>query len=112
MIDTIGILSGVYRYGQVAYIGGGFGHGIHNTLEAATWGMPVVFGPKYTACAEAVELVELGAEAPVSDAGGLLRTVEEWISDPAGLAFKSAAAESYVRSRAGASRIILDAIGE
>ncbi len=112
VIDTIGILSGVYRYGQIAYIGGGFGHGIHNTLEAATWGMPVVFGPKYMAFAEAVELVELGAAAPVSDAGGLLRTVEEWISDPAGLAFKGAAAESYVRSRAGASRIILDAIGE
>ena len=112
VIDTIGILSGVYRYGQLAYIGGGFGRGIHNTLEAATWGMPVVFGPAYAAFAEAVELVELGAAAPVTDAGGLIRTVNEWLADPAGLAFKSAAAESYVRSRAGATRIILASMDE
>lgn len=112
VIDTIGILSGVYRYGQIAYIGGGFGRGIHNTLEAATWGMPIAFGPKYKAFAEAVELVELGAAASVSDAGDLIRTVNGWLSDPGGLAFKGAEAESYVRSRTGATRIILDAIGE
>lgn len=112
VIDTIGILSGVYRYGRLAYIGGGFGRGIHNTLEAATWGMPVVFGPKYTTFAEAVELVQLGAATPVHDAGELLRTVENWISDPAELAVRSAAAQSYVRSRTGATRMILAAIGE
>lgn len=112
VIDTIGILSGVYRYGRIAYIGGGFGRGIHNTLEAATWGMPVIFGPKYTEFAEAVELVELGAAAAVSNAGELLRTVNEWVSDPTGFADRGAAAESYVRSRTGATRIILDTIGE
>lgn len=112
VIDTIGILSGVYRYGQIAYIGGGFGRGIHNTLEAATWGMPVIFGPKYTTFAEAVELVKLGAATSVEDAERALATVGEWTSDPAALAFKSAAAESYVRSRAGATRIILASIGK
>lgn len=110
VIDTIGILSGVYRYGQLAYIGGGFGRGIHNTLEAATWGMPVLFGPNYTAFAEAIDLVGLGAAAAVSDAQTLQRTVEEWLSDPSGLDFRSAAAESYVHSRAGATQIILNAI--
>lgn len=112
VIDTIGILSGVYRYGRLAYIGGGFGRGIHNTLEAATWGIPVVFGPKYTAFAEAVDLVEAGAAVSVSGAGDLIRTVSGWLSAPGELAFKGAAAESYVRSRTGATRIILDAIGE
>ncbi len=46
IINTVGILSAVYQYGQLAYIGGGFGAGIHNTLEAATWQIPVVFGAK------------------------------------------------------------------
>lgn len=112
VIDTIGILSGVYRYGSLAYIGGGFGRGIHNTLEAATWGMPVLFGPKYTAFAEAVELVELGAAAAVTDAGCLLATVAAWTGDPGVLAFKGAAAESYVRGRAGATQIILNTLGQ
>lgn len=110
VIDTIGILSGVYRYGRLAYIGGGFGRGIHNTLEAATWGMPVLFGPNYGSFAEAVELIEVGAAAPVRDADELRRTVEAWTADPAVLAFKGAAAESYVRSRTGATRIILASV--
>lgn len=112
VIDTIGILSGVYRYGRLAYIGGGFGRGIHNTLEAATWGMPVLFGPNYTAFAEAVELVDAGAAAPVRNAGELLKTAGEWTADPGALAFRGAAAESYVRSRTGATRIILAAIAK
>lgn len=112
VIDTIGVLSGVYRYGQLAYIGGGFGRGIHNTLEAATWGMPVLFGPRYEAFAEAVELIEVGAAASVSSAGELQMVVGQWCSTPGDLAFRGAAAESYVRSRAGATKIILDTLGE
>lgn len=112
VVDTIGILSGVYRYGDIAYIGGGFGRGIHNTLEAATWGMPVLFGPKYQAFAEAVELVSLGAAEPVTDATTLQQTVAGLLSDPASLALRGAKAESYVRSRAGATEIILSSIGK
>ena len=47
IIDSFGLLSSIYRYGNVAYIGGGFGRSIHNTLEAAVYGIPVVFGPRY-----------------------------------------------------------------
>ncbi len=111
VIDTIGMLSGVYRYGQLAYIGGGFGRGIHNTLEAATWGIPVLFGPKYEAFAEAVELVALGAAASVSGAEELKATVAAWVGDPETLRRRGGSAGEYVRSRAGATRKILDALG-
>ncbi|ULT27945.1 hypothetical protein KUH03_15800 [Sphingobacterium sp. E70] len=60
IIDNIGLLSSLYGYGQVAYIGGGFGVGIHNTLEAATYGMPVLFGPNFKKFQEAKDLIEQG----------------------------------------------------
>ncbi|MCD8073171.1 MAG: 3-deoxy-D-manno-octulosonic acid transferase, partial [Alistipes sp.] len=66
IIDTIGLLSALYRYGTYAYIGGGFGAGIHNTLEAATFGLPVAFGPNYGKFREARQLLELGAARSVS----------------------------------------------
>ena len=58
IIDCFGLLSSIYRYGEVAYIGGGFGVGIHNTLEAAVYGIPVIFGPKYQKFQEAIHLLE------------------------------------------------------
>ena len=60
IVDKIGLLSSIYRYGKIAYIGGGFGVGIHNTLEAAVWNVPVVFGPNYQRFLEACELVAQG----------------------------------------------------
>lgn len=57
IIDNIGMLSSLYSYGEVAYIGGGFGAGIHNTLEAAAWGLPVIFGPKFQKFKEAKDLI-------------------------------------------------------
>lgn len=66
VIDSIGILSSVYRYADMAYIGGGFGVGIHNTLEAAIYRMPVLFGPNYLRFGEAVELVRRGVAFPVA----------------------------------------------
>ncbi len=66
IIDTIGILSSVYGYGSYAYIGGGFGVGIHNTLEAAAFGIPVAFGPNYASFREARDLISLGAARSIS----------------------------------------------
>jgi len=60
IIDCFGLLSSIYRYGDIAYIGGGFGTGIHNTLEAAVYGIPVIFGPKYAKFHEAKELLACG----------------------------------------------------
>lgn len=67
IIDNIGMLSALYAYGQIAYIGGGFGAGIHNTLEAAAFGIPVIFGPKYDKFQEAKDLIKLGAAKSVSN---------------------------------------------
>ncbi len=65
VIDTMGMLSAIYKYGQCAYIGGGFGVGIHNILEAATYGIPVMFGPNYRKFKEARDLIKLGGAFPV-----------------------------------------------
>lgn len=67
IIDNIGMLSALYAYGQIAYIGGGFGAGIHNTLEAAAFGIPVIFGPKYAKFQEAKDLINLGAAKSISN---------------------------------------------
>jgi 3-deoxy-D-manno-octulosonic-acid transferase len=67
IIDNIGMLSSLYQYGEYAYIGGAFGKGLHNILEAAAYGMPVFFGPNYKKFNEAIELVKLGAAFSVKD---------------------------------------------
>lgn len=81
LIDNIGMLNTLYRYGTVAWIGGGFGRGIHNTLEPAAWGLPVLFGPKYEKFEEARQLVARGGAFAVRDetdlAGVLARLGEE-----------------------------------
>ena len=65
-IDNVGMLSSLYQYGEFAYIGGAFGKGLHNILEAATFGMPLFFGPNYTKFQEAIDLVSEGAAFPVN----------------------------------------------
>ena len=67
ILDTVGLLSSVYRYAAWSYIGGGFGVGIHNTLEAATFGLPIAFGPNYRKFKEARDLVTLGAAHAVEN---------------------------------------------
>ena len=71
VLDTIGILSSVYGSATWAYIGGGFGVGIHNTLEAATFGLPIAFGTNYAKFKEAVDMVSLGAATSVDGAEAL-----------------------------------------
>ena len=103
VVNTIGVLSSVYQYGQVAYIGGGFGVGIHNTLEAAAWGMPVVFGPNYHKFQEAKELIECGAGQSIKNYEECARALDEFFekNDVA-----SKAAAEYVASHTGATDLI------
>lgn len=106
VIDNIGMLSSLYGYGQVAYIGGGFGAGIHNTLEAATYGIPVLFGPKYAKFKEAVDLIEKGAGFSVQQAFELI-TVYTALSNPVKRKLVGESAATYVRHQAGATQIIM-----
>ncbi|MDR2359318.1 MAG: 3-deoxy-D-manno-octulosonic acid transferase, partial [Prevotellaceae bacterium] len=79
VLDTIGMLSSVYRYGTVAYIGGGFGAGIHNTLEAAVYGIPVVFGPNYQRFREAGDLIAQGGAASYTTGKELAALLQKWL---------------------------------
>jgi 3-deoxy-D-manno-octulosonic-acid transferase len=108
IIDIIGLLSSLYSYGEIAYIGGGFGKGIHNTLEAATFGMPVIFGPRYRKFREARELVDTGAGYPVQDFESLRSILDRFIDDEKMLKSSGKAARDYVNSKIGATSIILN----
>ena len=110
VLDTVGILSSVYGYASWSYIGGGFGVGIHNTLEAATFGLPLAFGPNYQKFKEARDLVTLGAAQPVTTYEELrdwftpLRTDEELLRKT------SRIAKDYTTRHQGATGIILHTI--
>lgn len=108
LVDTIGKLSYLYRYGTLAYIGGGFGKGIHNILEAATYGMPVIFGPEHEKFAEALELASLGGAFPIGSERELLFTVRQQLENPKMLKTASEIAENFVSTRVGATLTILD----
>ncbi|MFM9061176.1 MAG: 3-deoxy-D-manno-octulosonic acid transferase [Bacteroidota bacterium] len=71
VVDQSGLLSRLYRYGKAAWIGGGFGAGIHNSLEAAVYGLPLAFGPRYRTFPEAVSLVDQKMAFPIQDQGSL-----------------------------------------
>lgn len=103
ILDCLGMLSSVYRYGQLAYIGGGFGVGIHNILEAATYGCPVLFGPNYRKFREARELIAAGGAWSVSDAARLQGILEKLTGDPAFRESAGAVCRRYVEENLGAT---------
>jgi len=104
IIDSIGILSNVYKYGNLAYIGGGFGSGIHNILEAITFGLPVVFGPNYQKFKEANELIELEGAKSISNYSELETSILSFID------FDSSISKNYIKNNAGATDIIINSI--
>jgi 3-deoxy-D-manno-octulosonic-acid transferase len=108
IIDNIGLLSSLYRYGDIAYIGGGFGKGIHNILEAATFGLPVLFGPNYSKFSEAVELIRLGGAVSVSGMDEIQSHLARWLSDKAERLSAGAVAKEYVHRKAGATSVIVN----
>lgn len=107
VVDCIGILSGVYAYGDIAYIGGGFGNGIHNILEAATWGLPVIFGPKYQKFAEACDLIALGGAFSVGSYDELSAKFRYIMDNRAEI---STIPAEYVKDNTGATEIVLNTI--
>jgi 3-deoxy-D-manno-octulosonic-acid transferase len=107
IIDSVGILSRLYRYATLAFIGGGFGVSIHNIQEPITFGVPVFFGPHYRKFKEATDLVNLGAAFPVENQDDLIRKVKELLSDPSGYKRISAMCKEYVDANRGATERIM-----
>ena len=103
LVDTIGVLSSIYRYGHVAYIGGGFGVSIHNTLEAAVYGMPVVFGPTWQKFREARGLIEAGAAISVKNYREFAEALDKAFAEQEQM---GQAAADYVQSECGATERI------
>ncbi|MCQ2310947.1 MAG: 3-deoxy-D-manno-octulosonic acid transferase [Paludibacteraceae bacterium] len=103
LLDTMGMLSSIYKYANVAYIGGGFGEGIHNTLEAAVWGVPVLFGPNYHKFREAHGLIQAGAGFSVTNYKEFKTAMDEALLRADEIGQK---AKAYVQSELGATEII------
>lgn len=110
IIDNIGMLSSLYRYGNVAYIGGGFGKGIHNTLEAATFGLPVLFGPNYFKFQEAIDLINNGAAFSIEDVDELKTKLNALFENPVLLKDSGQKAADFVRHNIGATDKIMTSI--
>lgn len=105
VIDTIGLLSSIYQFGHVAYIGGGFGEGIHNTIEAAVYGTPVVFGPNYHHFREAQGLIDSGAARSINNYNELESAFTTALEQHETIGAKAA---EYVQSELGASAKIYE----
>lgn len=111
IIDCFGLLSSVYQYGEVAYVGGGFGVGIHNVLEAAVWDMPVIFGPNNQRFQEAQRLKAVGGGFEIASEDDFRRVMSSFMNAPSALAHASSEAGRYVQSLVGVTEKILKIIG-
>jgi 3-deoxy-D-manno-octulosonic-acid transferase len=106
-VDSMGMLSKLYRFGRYAYVGGGFGKGIHNTLEAVVYGIPVVFGPKFHKFQEAHDLIEMTGAVSISNSDELLAVHHEWRSDSIKLREAGNQSLDLVQANRGATDKIL-----
>ncbi len=106
IIDCYGLLSSIYKYAQVAYVGGGFGVGIHNVPEAAVWGVPVIIGPKNEKFREAQALLALGGCLEVRNQEEYDKTLNNLLSNKKALKRASNACRHYIHSNAGATDAI------
>lgn len=104
IVDTIGMLSSIYQYADVAIIGGGFGKGIHNTLEAAVWGVPVLFGPNYGKFEEAKQLIQAGGAFSFQNETALSIILQKFINQTAYKQECALAARNYVLEKGGATQ--------
>ena len=107
IIDCYGLLSSIYRYATMAYVGGGFGVGIHNVPEAAVYGVPVIIGPNNQKFREARALIECGGCREVRDAADFEREMNTFLTDREELRRAGKAAGDYIRGGAGATAMIM-----
>ena len=111
IIDTIGILTKIYSYANIAYVGGGFGNpGVHNILEPATFGVPIVIGPNYSHFAEAVDLVNLEGCTSINNNQELSEIFNSLITDETNCKKKGGICKNFVNKNKGATTLILEKI--
>lgn len=103
ILDTIGILSRCYRYGKLAYIGGGFGSGIHNSLEPMAYGLPVLFGPKIQKFSEAVRMTKAGGAKVINSAEDLQQQLQRWSKEQE-YALAQAQVQKFMQENKGAAQ--------
>lgn len=107
IIDNIGMLSSIYGYATIAWLGGGFGKGIHNILEAAAYGLPVIFGPNYKKFREANDLVSLQGAFTINNANDATELLTVLLTDEIFLKKCSKVSSEYVQSQVGATEKII-----
>lgn len=112
ILDTIGQLSYVYRYADIVYIGGGFGEGIHNILEPAAYGVPIIFGPKTKKFQEAMDLEQRQGAFIVHSDQNFIDKVDTLMKDEQKYNESAATCLNYVKARTGATKIIMDKIAQ
>lgn len=113
VVDSFGLLSSLYRMADVAYIGGGFGTGIHNINEAAVYGIPVVFGPRHHKFKEAADLMACGGAFEIADRDSFNATISSLASEPQARRKAGEAAGAYIRCNLGATdKIFADIFGK
>lgn len=110
IINCFGLLSSIYRYADVTYVGGGFGVGIHNLPEAAVWQKPVLFGPNNQRFQEAQHLKACGGGIEITDAATFQTAMDRFVADEAHLRQCSLAAGAYIKKMAGATDAVLSQI--
>lgn len=110
IIDSIGILSSLYQYGNIAYIGGGFGVGIHNILEAATFKLPILFGPNYLKFKEAVDLVDQKGAFSIHDSNELEAALSRLLTNKEHLRNTSEICKNYVEKNVGSTKLIINKV--
>ena len=110
IIDSFGLLSSLYRYGQAAYIGGGFGAGIHNINEAAVYNIPVIFGPKYQKFQEAFDLIALDGAMSIHDSDTFSAAMDPLLENEPLRLKCGKAAGGYIQSHLGGTKLIYDHI--
>ncbi len=110
LMDNIGMLSSLYQYGDIAYVGGGFGAGIHNILEAATFGIPVVFGPNHKQFNEANELIHQGGAFSISNYFSMKKLFDDFLADDGFRKKTGNTCKNYIKRKTGSTREILNNI--
>jgi len=108
LVDTVGHLSRLYHYGHLAFVGGGFGHsGLHNILEPAAFGLPVLFGPNHQKFPEAAAMIATGAALEINDFDDFAAVIHHWLEQPEVWQKKSETAVNFVQQQRGATQKVI-----